>query len=1041
VRAFLLPQESEAAMSTRQRDASGRFVKGQSLGTATATIVLAADKFEAGAKIVHQASAQTGKAVEGIGGAADKAQVSLSKFPGIGTRIQQSMKGVSDGIDRARASMKAFDNSSLGKIQGAIKGIRDQIALVSVAAAGLAGFGLAQAREMARVNTQFTVLIGNQKLANQEQAKLVKFAQEYSMAESEVLKAGAGMLPLMKATGAEMGKLILNATKLAALDPMQGFEGAQTAIREFVAGDVTSLYRRFELGVSKEQYKKIYEEAHGDVNVMLDLLNELISKTGLTDEALKKINEADPFPVLVDNLKMALAEGFTPLLQALVPIAKDFAKWLKDIREHNPDLLKFGAGLTVAVAAGAPLLTFLSTAISLFKGLKAAGAALNLGGVLGKVGGVAKALAPGAIAVAGGVALGTAGATALANAGVQGGDLQRIRNGEKALDILGERLKQIALIIYDRLLDVVGVFAKAGIQIQFVLTRLADVFTIGVSLVSEMFGNLKVALGSVIEGLGSFIDSVAGSVTNEGIRLQGIGMQARLEGGDQVAFAQQARDAALKNIEAVMPSPEQIESMWQEQKATLWKAAEEFFFPSRVVGKGIEQIAQSVEKAAQVIGDSPEYLAQQAEEIAAVQQKYNEEEAAAERKQQEDLIKINKEYADDLIKIAQDRVKAEAAALASLNDDLAKMNTERGRDEEKTEREKGRKALELAIKLQRDELADAQDHADKLIKIRKDYEEKERNALENFDFAALFDLSEELKSNTDEQNEEYEKQRQERLQALQYEREDLARNYAAEREERNIEFQNRLTDRQAEYEQERARIAVETAEKYTLAQQAHANELTDLANKYTTEQQLRQEAYRAQLADLMVSEQERARIMAEAQAALLAQAYGFMNGVRSGGSASTGSRNGSLPSQGGSQMPSPNPPRNNPAPAPNRDGGSSQNRGGTPNRHRVPGRAFGGPVLSGQTYLINEITPERFKRGAQMYELPNQTGYFTPIGDGTVAPGRGSDSKSQINVTVQLNAPIDSGILTLDQAIPLIQRAAQEGAETVLNDWMGNFAR
>jgi hypothetical protein len=993
-------------MSTRQRDASGRFVKagGQSLGTATATILMVADKFADGARVVQKSSADAGKSVDLLGGA----------------------------LGRAKKAAQDFDNSNLGKIQKEIKGVRDQLALVSAAAAGISFFGINQAREMARVNTQFSVLLGSQKLASQEMEKLKKFADDFHLPQSEILAAGANLLPLMKATGAEIDKLILSSSKLAQLDPAQGLQGAQTALREFLAGDVTSLYRRFELGITKDQYREVVENAKGDTNAMLDGLDALISKTGLTNDALKEMNEADPFPVLTDGLKTALAEGFTPLLKTLVPIVKDFNAWLRNLRENHPEILKIGAALTVAVAAGAPLLTFISAAIAGFKAMKVAAAAVSLGH-----------LAKGGIAVAGGVALGTAGATALANAGVRTGDLGRIAGGESALDILGERLKQIFVIVIDQLFEFGRVLAKTVVYIQNAITQFVNVFKLGGTLIDELFGNLQLTFAKFVTALGEFIATLPGQAI-EGQRIRGSGLQGQLDAGDRIITAQKARDDIVKElVRGFEPKQEDLDAVdanINAMKNTIVGGLIDMLFPMADAVEKVKPVfdntTRAANDAAKAIGDSEEYLQQQASDIADATKKYNDEISASELKKQQDIIALNEKFAQEQVEIARNRVKEEAKALEDLNNDLRKLNTDLTRDTEKEGRDRARKNIEMEIEFQREELADAEAHRDKLLQIEEDYRKRQQDAAENFDFAALFDLSEQVVQQTNAANEEYDKQRQERVQALQYEREDLVREYGAQREERLIQYEQDRADRQAQYEQERARIVNESAEKMLLAQQAHSNELTQIANKYANEQALRQQAYANELALLMQTEQQRLQIMAQAQEALLQQAYSFMNRARPGANAgSSGSRNGSLDQAAVDAYNKSIQAQRDRHERAERENKKTYGVGGYES-----GRAWGGPVLGGRTYPVNEIRNESYVRGTQTIPLPDGAGFFTPNRSGEIKPNR-SESKPQINVTVQLNAPIDSGILTLDQAIPLIQRAAQEGAEIVLNDWLAQYSR
>jgi hypothetical protein len=1002
-------------MSTRQRDASGRFAKsgGQSLGTATATILMVADKFADGARVVQKTSADAGKSVDGMSAA----------------------------FGRAKKAASDFDNSKLGKVQEQIKAVRDSLALVSAAAAGVTLFGVKAAQDVNRTRTSIELLTGSVGKADKVFADVRKLTDKFHVPFDEAIKGAQAFLPLANSTGIAVEDLVKSAIRFQAYNPRKSFDDIKFSINEALSGDFVSIKDALDLSRKQRDDLKKAFETQGP-QALLEGLNTILEERGFDDKTLEKLGEsgANAFEIIKSEIKETMAVAFTPLLKDVVlPTIKAFGNFIRNLRETSPDLLKFAGGVTAIVAAGAPLLAFLASAITAYKTLKTASAGLNLGGTLGKV-------AKGGLAVAGGIALGTTVATGLANAGVQGGDLQRIRDGESASDILGERIKQLVVILTDAFISIAEGIAKAGVFLFNAIDQLANVFRLGGAIIGEIFGNLRRSVGLVIEGLGKFIDSVAGRFTVEGLKVQNAGLNEQKAGQEQALASAKERDRLVSELtRGFSPKPEDIaavESTFRDLRSSVLGGLIGMLFP---VEQAVQETASSVEDSAndikKAMGDSEEYLQQQAQDIASTTKQYNEDIKGLETKKQQDIIELNKKFADEQIEIARERVKAETEALADLNNDLRKLNTDLTRETEKEGRDRARKNIEMQIEFQRDEVADAQSHLEKLQKIKVDAAKKEQDFVENFDFASLFDLSEQVVQQTNEANEEYDKQRQERVQALQYEREDLVREFGAQREERLIQYDQDRADRQAQYEQERARIVTESAEKLMLAQQAHANDLTQLQTKFVSEQQLRQQAYAAELQLLMQSEAARAQVIAQAQEALLQQAYSFMNRARPQPQPqNAGSGNGALSPSAVKAY--------NESIQRQRDRHRQAEQSGT----RTPGvngnesgRAFGGPVLGGRTYPVNEpragFGAEDFVRGTRSIPLPDGEGLFTPTRSGQIKPNPIGNGTPQLNVTVALNSPIDSGILTMDKAVALIQRAAEEGAQNVLNEWMASYAR
>src|SRR5690606_11637051 len=98
--------------------------------------------------------------------------------------------------------------------------------------------------------------------------------------------------------------------------------------------------------------------------------------------------------------------AFRPLLMDFViPAAKQFTEFLRGLRETNPEILKFGAGLTIVVAAASPLLAALGMVAGGLSNIIALSA--RAAPLLAKV--MATGAGRGALAVAGGALAAGAG--------------------------------------------------------------------------------------------------------------------------------------------------------------------------------------------------------------------------------------------------------------------------------------------------------------------------------------------------------------------------------------------------------------------------------------------------------------------------------------------------------------------------------------------------------------------------------------------------------------------------------------------------------
>src|SRR5690606_34962306 len=139
------------------------------------------------------------------------------------------------------------------------------------------------------------------------------------------------------------------------------------------------------------------QEAQNQVNTGGHHLDYILLRLGATEEGATAM--ANACVGVRHELKLARAEGFTPLVQDLPPLPTAFRASVQERRQSNPEILTLGAGMTSAAAAGAPLLLLLGQMLSLLEKIRAIKRPASLLAALGVVGGTG-------VAVAGGVGVG-----------------------------------------------------------------------------------------------------------------------------------------------------------------------------------------------------------------------------------------------------------------------------------------------------------------------------------------------------------------------------------------------------------------------------------------------------------------------------------------------------------------------------------------------------------------------------------------------------------------------------------------------------------
>lgn len=279
----------------------------------------------------------------------------------VGADISQATKGLTS----VSKSVSSFTGDILKTAAG-----------VGLATLGLDAFGNAAdfirkasgvglALEYEDVNAQLTAMLGSGEAAADVMATIRKRADETPFGFLELSKAAAGLIPIMKRTGAPLEDMLNTELALASFDPAQGLEGAGIALREFASGDIQSLRRRFEIDTDPIE-KLIAKGVPG-----LKALNTVLGQSGIDlklVEARAKTTggRLNTFQDLLGSISL---EAGKPILAAF-GLELDRTSGL--ITANLPALQEFAATVGTRVAgamtfAGTELGTILQTATNISK--------------------------------------------------------------------------------------------------------------------------------------------------------------------------------------------------------------------------------------------------------------------------------------------------------------------------------------------------------------------------------------------------------------------------------------------------------------------------------------------------------------------------------------------------------------------------------------------------------------------------------------------------------------------------------------------------
>lgn len=369
------------------------------------------------------------------------------------------IKRVGQNISRSFTPIR----STIQGVQNDLQTMQSELTGLGVGAGILTGIGMREARSMRNYRIQFTQLVGSEQQANELMGSLTEQANEFGINVTEVFQLGRSLIPVLEDGEQSLGEWVKRAALLSSTNPLKGTTDAIRAIQEYLAGQERSLQFLFNvdpnlIAEAKSQFQ--------DTGAQLDFI---LNKMGANEGAAREM--ASAWTAVTNELRLALAEGFTPLLQQMRPIATHLREFVTTLREANPALLKVGGGLTALVAAGAPSLVMLNQVISALQKIKGLSIAPSLS-ALGKAG-----LYGGAVAVGTGLGVGAARGLGRATGNEQMAQTNLksiITTVRKALVVFADTLSKVYAAIGAQALDGARDF---GIAINKMIAAIGDFVT------------------------------------------------------------------------------------------------------------------------------------------------------------------------------------------------------------------------------------------------------------------------------------------------------------------------------------------------------------------------------------------------------------------------------------------------------------------------------------------------------------------------------------------------------------------------------------
>jgi hypothetical protein len=902
--------------------------QGRNIGSAVATIRV----------VVQGLAAAKGQLVTGAASMKTAFESVTRTFTNMDREGKKTFEGLADGAEKAAAETEKYEN--------AVARAKITVLGLSAAAAGIVAGGVAAARSLDATNKSLLIMTGSAKGVEKVMSDTRALAKDFNVPYMELLRGAQSFLPIAQRTNIAVTDLQKTLIKIQAIAPGRTLGDVRFAMSEALSGDFVSIKDMINLSKAQRDILKEVSDKEGASGVNREL-NKMIEQMGFGDEVIRQMGQSgvNAFALLGDSINELMATAFLPFFQNVVlPGVQHFTNFVISLNNIDPGLVQLAVGFTVATAAIAPLVVGINQLVGAYTALKTVTMATNLAGPLAMAGKAAK-LAGVGIAAAGGVALGVGTAEWLAKqdyqkvnqknfGGVQGldlstDDLDRIKGGEKAMDVLGERLKQLLVIVVDQLIYFGETLAKIVLHVTNAIDQFINVFELGGAMLGVIFASLKRSIADLMVGIADALAPImqSGGLRNAGLKLQG---EADWEKG---VAANKAAELAGELTRGFQPKPEDmasVEATFANLRQSVVGGLSDMLFPAQeMIEETVANVEATVNKAKKIVfeGDQVEAFIDFQEDLADLTKEGNKRRLDEEEAQKQRELDLIARYEEQRARAIAQQQRQEGKDRVALEKQINKMIADSAESDKKAEladeekakevREKSRENLEKAEKDHLERMADLQtEHRWNLVQAMSkldaravwaelnSYEERKK-AEEDGYATRKADLETQLNEELEQIRTSRAQQREEQAAALaeqiQDQRDALVERHALQREEMMYQFQQQDIQRQ----EEMARL-----------QQQGIERMAQLDQQLASERQRREQAFIEQFNSLAKTEEQKLAVQRMGQAtalALLEQYWKDHNAVFKRNQVNTDVYK-KAPTQGPPQGPQPNPNPGQPTP-------------------------------------------------------------------------------------------------------------------------------
>lgn len=673
--------------------------------------------------------------------------------------LQAAMNQAGTGANRA--------NTGFAQMVTNLRSVNAELLAIGAGAGLLTKLGLDGATNLRNYNIAFRQFVGSQKEAEALTNRLIEAANRYGLEWENTVQLGRALLPSLKEGAKDLDSWISRAARLRSLFPTATRGSETIAISEFLAGQTTSLERRFNVP------RGLVDEAVAKFKDLGQALDYILERRGATEEAA--VAMANAFVGVRNELTLLLAQGFTPLFQALQPVLKSFREFLTNLRETNPALTTAGAGLITFAAAGIPALLLLNQLVTAAEKLKT----LGVLGSLGRFGGVG-------LSVAAGVGLGIGATNAIGRA-----------TGNEQMANAG-------------LSDLWLTLRKLVVNIAFTFSEVDRVVRVGLigalrTLVNAVIG-AATSIGGVVSALGSMLPTSMG-----GGALSKIGADLSAGGAGMLAMNNAMFDAMIANLNK--RSREQMKG-FMNFMVPPGSAGAPDGGAGGFAGAGGPDIAGPVRDWAKAV----QRIEREAGE-ARLQATQDYE------KQRSDAIA---QYELSALREAEDFARQRARQEANYQRQIAQVQEEAAKREATWQRDLNEKLAELRSDSNERLVELDEDYAKDRERRERDHRERLLNAAARLDAVGVAEEQRRYADQSNDAEENYQDQRSKIQTALDERIADELKAHARRLEDQRAADAERLADLKRSFEEQRAEEDFERAIRLQRQAEDHASQLAQM---------------------------------------------------------------------------------------------------------------------------------------------------------------------------------------------------------------------